>query len=364
MKYFKILALAGAIMLTCVNNSEVKAASWEKCFMLDENSLDIRLMSDEDNPWSDSDIRNDLVKEFKVSNDEIEYDYSRAFIQWDVSLDYGGSFDEWNKKWREAQSSGAWRENYDGMPHYAFADRYIMLPVIIGGERKAIVPVFNSYPGLETFPQSSDGALPGGTNFLYSDWLCGFYTSSLDEYYIFAEEAYNAVTAQGATVKKIIYTCGWPDESMYMGISSIYAVTIEDECKGYMYNAKTDQLFTFDEFHTILMNGSWPFSVEIMPTSTRTPFWTPRPSGTSSISAPNTQTIVTPALSKTATVTPSVGKTAAPALTATASLFPSPSSAPGQSAGEKVLVALGIIFACAALGLAVFAAIKNRKTKP
>ena len=53
-----------------------------------------------------------------------------------------------------------------------------------------------------------------------------------------------------------------------------------------------------------------------------------------------------------------------PALTAIASLLPSPSSAPGQSAGEKVLVALGIIFACAALGLAVFAAIKNRKTKP
>ena len=30
MKYFKILALVGAIMLTCVNNSEAKAASWEK----------------------------------------------------------------------------------------------------------------------------------------------------------------------------------------------------------------------------------------------------------------------------------------------------------------------------------------------
>ena len=46
-----------------------------------------------------------------------------------------------------------------------------------------------------------------------------------------------------------------------MGISPIYAVTVEDDCKGYMYNARTDQLFTFDEFHTILMNGRWPFYV-------------------------------------------------------------------------------------------------------
>ena len=364
MKYFKILALAGAIMLTCVNNSEVKAASWEKCFILDENSLDIRLMSDEDDPWSDSDIRNDLEKEFKVSSAEIEYDYSRAFVQWEILHNYYVPFDEWYPEWRGSQSSGAWQENYDGMPYYLNSERHIMLPVIIGGERKAIVEVYNSRPGLDEFPQPLDGLLGGGPTVLYSDWLCGFYTSSLDEYYIFAEEAYNAVTAQGATVKKIIYTCGWPDESMYMGISSIYAVTIEDECKGYMYNAKTDQLFTFDEFHTILMNGSWPFSVEIMPTSTRTPFWTPRPSSIASISAPNTQTIVTPAPSKTATVTPSVGKTAAPALMATASLFPSPSSAPGQSAGEKVLIALGIIFACAVLGAAVFFAVKNWRIKP
>ena len=77
MKYFKILALVGAIMLTCVNNSEAKAASWEKSFILDENSRDIKLMSNEENPWSDYDIRDDLEKEFKVSSNEIEYDYSR-----------------------------------------------------------------------------------------------------------------------------------------------------------------------------------------------------------------------------------------------------------------------------------------------
>ena len=65
MKYFKILALVGAIMLTCVNNSEAKAASWEKSFILDENSRDIKLMSNEENPWSDYDIRDDLEKEFQ-----------------------------------------------------------------------------------------------------------------------------------------------------------------------------------------------------------------------------------------------------------------------------------------------------------
>ena len=363
MRRFKVLIVIVAIMLTFASNSAVKAASWEKCFILDKNSLDIKLMSDEDDPWSDSDIRDDLVKEFKVSSDEIEYDYSSAFVQWEILHNYNVPFDEWYPEWRDSQSSGAWQENYDGMPYYLNSERHIMLPVIIGGERKAIVEVYNSRPGLDEFPQPSDGLLGGGPTVLYSDWLCGFFTSSLDEYYIFAEEAYNAVTAQGATVKKIIYTCGWPDESMYMGISSIYAVTVEDECKGYMYNVKTDQLFTFDEFHTILMNGSWPFSVEIMPTATRTPFWTPRPSSTSSISAPNTQTIATPTLSKTATATPSAGETATPALTAAASLFPSSSSAPEQNTGSAVLIVIVGVLVIAAAGAAGWAVFRKKKGK-
>ena len=362
MKYFKILALVGAIMLTCVNNSEAKAASWEKSFILDENSRDIKLMSNEENPWSDYDIRDDLEKEFKVSSNEIEYDYSRAFIQWDVSMRSGFTFDEWYSYWREEQSGGAWQENYDGMPYYLNSERHIMLPVVIAGQRKAIVEVYNSRPGLDEFPLPSDGLLGGGPTVLYSDWMCGIFTSSLDEYYIFAEEAYNAVTAQGATVKKIIYTDGWPDENNYMGISPIYAVTVEDDCKGYMYNARTDQLFTFDEFHTILMNGRWPFYVNTLATPS-----------SGAPSTDQTQHTLSPQFSPTAatpyptvtvsTATPSSEQTASPMLTAAASLLPSPPAESNSSAADAVFIVLGVILCCAAAGGIVWAAISARKKK-
>ena len=53
MRRFKVLIVIVAIMLTFASNSAVKAASWEKCFILDKNRLDIKLMSDEDDPWSE-----------------------------------------------------------------------------------------------------------------------------------------------------------------------------------------------------------------------------------------------------------------------------------------------------------------------
>ena len=122
-----------------------------------------------------------------------------------------------------------------------------------------------------------------------------------------------------------------------------------------MYDYINDRLYTFEEFSERLANDNWPTAEHTLmpeptPLPTLTPMIlhtpTPRPTGAAS------------------TATPSAGETAAPALTAAASLLPSSSSAPGQSAGEKVLVALGIIFACAALGAAVFFAVKNWRIKP
>ena len=120
-----------------------------------------------------------------------------------------------------------------------------------------------------------------------------------------------------------------------------------------VYDPAYGQMYTFEEFTNGLARGDWP-TPEPTPTPTPTP--TPRASRTAAVTP--SPTVVTP------TATSSAGETAAPALTAAVSLLPSPSSAPGQSAGEKVLIALGIVLACAALGLAVFAAIKNRKSKP
>ena len=50
-----------------------------------------------------------------------------------------------------------------------------------------------------------------------------------------------------------------------------------------------------------------------------------------------------------------------PALTAIASFLPSPSSAPGQSAGEKVLIVIGAIAAAAAAGAIGWAAFRKKK---
>ena len=119
-----------------------------------------------------------------------------------------------------------------------------------------------------------------------------------------------------------------------------------------VYDPAYGQMYTFEEFTNGLARGDWP-TPEPTPTPTPTP--TPRPSRTMATPSP---TVVTP------TATPSAGETATPVLTATASLLPSPSSALGQSAGGTALIALGIIFACAALGAAVFFAVKNWRIKP
>ena len=50
-----------------------------------------------------------------------------------------------------------------------------------------------------------------------------------------------------------------------------------------------------------------------------------------------------------------------PALTAIASLLPSPSSAPGQSAGKKVLIVIGAVAAAAAAGAIGWAAFRKKK---
>ena len=202
---------------------------------------------------------------------------------------------------------------------------------------------------LYTYKNEYDGTLFWGTVFDGDNEINLIYKG--------AETAYNTVKNTGATINNIRLVCYYKK----MIRNYYYLITVEEEFGGYIYDCTRNELITFEDFAEKLRSGSWP---PVTPAPTRTPFWTPRPSSTSSISAPNTQTIVTPALSKTATVTPSVGKTAAPALTATASLLPSPSSAPGQSAGEKVLVALGIVLACAVLGAAVFFAVKNWRIKP
>ena len=154
--------------------------------------------------------------------------------------------------------------------------------------------------------------------------------------YVGAEKAYETVKKTGASIKKIIANYHISDVCLL--------VTVEDECRGYIYNYTTDKLYTFEEFTNGIARGDWP-----TPEPTPTPTPTPRPSRTAA--ATPRPTVVTP------TATPSAGGTTAPALTVTASLLPSSSNAPEQSAGSAVLIVIGaalVIAAAGAVGWAVF----------
>ena len=162
-----------------------------------------------------------------------------------------------------------------------------------------------------------------------------------------AENAYEAAKLSGVDINQIMVS--WTNSGR------LYIITTDGAEGGYIYIDLNDvydpaygQMYTFEEFTNGLARGDWP-----TPEPTPTPTPTPRPSRTAAVTP--SPTAATP------TATPSAGRTATPVLTATASLLPSSSSAPEQSAGSAVLIVMGAIFACVVIGSAVFVAVRKKK---
>ena len=309
--------------------------SWEKYFFVSNNSADIKLLK-EYLDCGELGALKSVEEDLKPYNAEL--DFSKVYITYGFNYNFPYSGEE------DYEYSSE-KTNYDGVPDY-FQVRYVCVPAYSGNELKCSASFMIAYPlysppvtiynGKETmfeYMGLSDGAEP------------------IQKCFAGAENAYEAAKMSGLDINQIMVS--WTNSGR------LYIITTDGAEGGYIYIDLDDvydpaygQMYTFEEFTNGLARGDWP-TPEPTPTPTPTP--TPRPSRTMATPRP---TVVTP------TATPSAGETVTPALTATASLWPAPSSAPGQSVGGTALIALGIIFACAALGAAVFFAVKNWRIKP
>ena len=325
MKYISVFIAAVLLFSLCIVPvvADESDEGWEQYFFLPENSRDIKRM-DKDINWNE--VKQDLQQY------DAQLDFSKAYIC------YTGYI---NNTPGEDYKYNSERATYDGVPEY-WGERIIIIPAY--SNKKLIIGAnfWDISPSLEEAPIYSEPVGGFETLFLYQGLTIN--AGEVYKNYVGAEKAYETVQKTGASIKKIM--------ASYQINNVYFLVTVDDECGGYIYNYTTDKLYTFEEFTNGLARGDWP-TPEPTPTPTPTP--TPRPSRTMATPSP---TVVTP------TATPSAGETATPVLTATASLWPAPSSAPGQNTGGTALIALGIVFACAALGLAVFFAVKNWRIKP
>ena len=164
-----------------------------------------------------------------------------------------------------------------------------------------------------------------------------------------SDRVYEAAKLSGVDINQIMVS--WTNSGR------LYIITTDGAEGGYIYIDLNDvydpaygQMYTFEEFTNGLARGDWP-----TPEPTPTPTPTPRPSRTAAVTP--SPTAATP------TATPSAGRTATPVLTATASLFPSSSSAPEQSAGSTVLIVIGGVLVIAAAGAAGWAVFSQKKGK-
>ena len=279
-------------------------------------------------------------------------DYSKAYVRYNIE-DYA-FLDCYNT---ETNGIEIERMNYDGLPSNGYLTRYIFVPVyqddkLIGELRidDWDDDIHRPYIDFSKTPCPTDADFypglidDGRSTLMYTDFEKR--TGSYQEWE-YAKQGYAVVASMGGAMIQAIFCTA--DDYVIINTNEgnyIYPVAIAgEEEKGYQAIPMEDYIKALAD--EIVIKG---------PISTPTPTPTPRPSRTAAVTP--SPTVVTP------TATPSAGETVTPALMATASLFPSPSSAPGQNTGGTVLIALGIIFACAVLGAAVFFAVKNWRIKP
>ena len=306
---------------------------WEKYFFVSNNSSDIKLLK-EYLDWGEFGELEKIEEDLKPYNAEL--DFSKVYIAYGFNYSFPYSDNE------DYEYSSE-KTNYDGVPDY-FQIRSVCVPAYSGNELKCStdfmilyplysppVTIYNGKKTMFEYMGLSDGAEP------------------IQKCFAGAENAYEAAKLSGVDINQIMVS--WTNSGR------LYIITTDGAEGGYIYIDLNDvydpaygQMYTFEEFTNGLARGDWP-----TPEPTPTPTPTPRPSRTAAVTP--RPTVVTP------TATPSAGGTAAPALTATASLFPSSSSAPEQSAGSTVLIVIGAALVIAAAGAAGWAVFRKKKGK-
>ena len=316
---------------------------WERALFLQEDDLDrIRLSS------LYEEIEREVLTEYNAVAD-----YSKAYVRYNIE-DYA-FLDCYNT---ETNGIEIERMNYDGLPSNGYLMRYIFVPVyqddkLIGELRidDWDDDIHRPYIDFSKTPCPTDadfypGLIDDGRSTLMYK---GFEkrTGSYQEWE-YAKQGYAVVASMGGAMIQAIFCTA--DDYVIINTNEgnyIYPVGIAgEEEKGYQAIPMEDYIKALAD--GLVIEGSLP-----QPTPTPTP--TPRPSRTAAVTP--RPTVVTP------TATPSAEETTTPALTAAASLLPSPSSAPEQSAGSTVLIVIGAALVIAAAGAVGWAVFRQKKGK-
>ena len=332
--------------------ASVKAASpetdgWEKAMFLAEDSRDMkRLTNYEMKYWENND-------DYPFMNflESLGAQLNKARIYISIT---SGEMDEMVQEYKETGKVDFdnYEKTVEGIP-IGYAGRHIMVPAYSQGNIAGLIEVFDYTPKADEPIDIPDS---GGTDFMYVDPE-GFITTNQEpESWSNAKEGYAVLREKGIVPVNIVeltgYGIGLLNKCVFITEENqcyIYPIAIKgEEEKGY-------QALSLEECIIALANESIiegpipqptptpePTPVPILP---YTPKYTPSP------------TVVTP------TATPSAGETTAPALTATASLLPSSSSAPEQNTGSAVLIVIVGVLVIAAAGAVGWAAFRKKKGK-
>ena len=342
-KYIIIFTICLLIFAPVLPASTNASEEWERALYLSERDrtrLDSYLSMD--NGYVEKLIGETLDKYYAHP------DYSKAYVRYRV---YDGLI---MNAYNAITDSVIYnQENYDGLPVDAL--RYIVIPAYKDGELIGEVRIIDWNPEALSYddvyppctPNSDGPCYSGGEGWM--DLANALYTIENNEEQENAELGYDIIESTGAEIQAIFFTEEYynlykTDQGYY-----VYPTVISGE------EEKGKQAMLLDEFIKGLVNGNVS---EPMPEPSSTP--TPTPTPTPRLS----RTMATPRPTVTApTATPSANGTAAPALTATASILPSPSSAPEQSAGSTVLIVIVGVLVVAAVGAAGWAVFRKKKSK-
>ena len=342
-RYIIIFTICLLIFAPVLPASTNASEEWEKALYLSEKDrtrLDSYLSMD--NGYVEKLIGETLDKY------HAHPDYSKAYVRYRV---YDGLI---MNAYNAITDSVIYnQENYDGLPVDAL--RYIVIPAYKDGELIGEVRIIDWNPEALRYddvyppctPNSDGPCYSGGEGWM--DLANALYTIENNEEQENAELGYDIIESTGAEIQAIFFTEEYynlykTDQGYY-----VYPTVISGE------EEKGKQAMLLDEFIKGLVNGNVS---EPMPEPSSTP--TPTPTPTPRFS----RTMATPRPTVTApTATPSANGTAAPALTATASLLPSSSSAPEQNTGSTVLIVIVGVLVVAAVGAAGWAVFRKKKSK-
>ena len=334
MKKIMRVFLAALCFLMLFNfSSAAEEKTWQDVFFLKDGGRDMdRLLYAIGS--EDSLVQKDMKRVLKEENAVV--DYSKAYIYYTFSLE------GLSKYYLEGNTN----LGYDSLPDVCY--RQIHLPIfrngdIIGQFKFGDFTPYDERPDIH--PTTTPNDIGG---YLWMEYDGAYMNITYADSWEYAEMGYDVVSAMGADIQAIF--CLGSHRVVLKTDEEIYvypAYNIEEPEKG-------NQAMPLEEFVRASDMGQIavePVFVTPEPTPAPTPTPTPRPSRTTAAT-----------LSPTV-VTPGAGETAAPALTAAASLFPSSSSAPEQNTGSAVLIVIGGVLVIAAAGAAGWAVFRKKKGK-